>query len=111
MTIQDAVAQAVAGELIDPTYLLEVPVEQMSARYAEVFRYFNDQEAPFVRPSNGVILCSRCGGRVVKLIAKVPGAIRFDSLCSQCGENEFHTAGWSNDEAGNKARASVRGTA
>lgn len=108
-TIQEAVKQAVAGEAIDLSYLKIEPVEQMSARYAEVFGFFAIQPSPFVRLSNGVEICSKCGGRVGKLIAKVPGAVRFDGCCAVCGENEFHTAGWSNDEAGNAARAEVRG--
>lgn len=110
-TIQVAVKQAVAGEPIDPAYLDDEPVDQMSSRYAEVFHYFATQPTPFVRLSNGTILCSACGGRVGKLIAKVPGAVRFDGCCSVCGKNEFHTAGWTNDEEGNAARAEVRGAA
>jgi hypothetical protein len=105
--LNEAVAQAAAGDAIDPAYLKDEPVDQMASRYAEIFHYFAEQ-TPFIRPSNGVILCTKCGGRVIKLIAKVPGAVRFDGCCSNCGEDEFHTAGWSNDEAGNEARASVR---
>lgn len=111
MSIQEAVKQAVAGEEIDNSYLDAEPVDQMSSRYAEVFRYFATHISPFVRLSNGVIVCPKCGGRVGKLIAKVPGAIRFDGCCSVCGEYEFHTAGWSNDDAGNAARAEARGMA
>lgn len=107
-TIQEAVKQAVAGEPIDVSYLDAEPVDQMSSRYAEVFHYFATQPSPFVRLSNNTSLCSKCGGRLGKLIAKVPGAVRFDGCCSVCGEDEFHTAGWSNDEAGNAARAEVR---
>ena len=110
-TIQEAAKQAVAGEPIDPSYLDAEPLDKMSSRYAEVFRYFASQPSPFVRLSNYEGVCSSCGGRMAKLVAKVPGAIRFDTCCSACGENEFHTAGWSNDEAGNEARASVRGIA
>ena len=110
MSIREAVVQAAAGEQIDPAYLEDEPPE-MASRYEEVFRYFADAGTPFIRPSNYVGVCSVCGGRIVKLIAKVPGAIRFDTCCAVCGENEFHTAGWSNDEAGTAARASVRGAA
>lgn len=109
--IQEAAKQAIAGETIDLSYLDAEPVDAMSSRYAEVFGYFADNGPAFVRASNYVGVCTVCGGRVVKLVAKVPGAVRFDTVCSVCGENEFHTAGWSNDEAGEKARASVRGEA
>jgi hypothetical protein len=105
---QDAVRQAITGEPIDLIYLAVEPVEAMSSRYAEVFDYFADNGPAFVRLSNYVGVCSVCGGRVGKLIAKVPGAVRFDGCCSVCGEDEFHTAGWTNDAAGNAARASVR---
>lgn len=105
--IQQAVRQAIAGEPIDLTYLEPAPVPRMAASYAEVFGYFATQ-TPFVRLSNYVGVCSQCGGRVGKLIAKVPGAVRFDTCCADCGADEFHTGGWSNDEAGNAARASVR---
>lgn len=109
--IQEAAQQAIAGEPIDLAYLDEEPVDSMSSRYAEVFHYFADHGPPFVRASNYVGVCTVCGGRVVKLVAKVPGAIRFDTVCSNCGEDEFHTAGWTSDEEGEAARASVRGEA
>jgi hypothetical protein len=105
---QEAVRQAIAGEPIDPLYLAVEPVEKMAASYAEVFGYFADHGPAFVRLSNYVGVCSVCGGRVGKLVAKVPGAIRFDTCCSACGENEFHTGGWTNDEEGTAARDSVR---
>jgi hypothetical protein len=108
-SVQEAAQQAVAGDPIDPSYLDAVPVDAMSTRYAEVFHYFADHGPPFIRASNYVGVCSVCGGRVVKLVAKVPGAVRFDTVCSVCGEDEFHTAGWTNDDEGNAARASVRG--
>lgn len=108
MTIQDAAKQAVAGEQIDPAYLGDEPPD-MASRYAEVFRYFAEQETPFIRLSNYAGPCSVCGGRIAKLIAKVPGAVRFDGCCSVCGEDEFHTAGWTGDDAGTEARNSVRG--
>jgi hypothetical protein len=107
---QEAARQAVAGEPVDPAYL-DVEPPDMAARYAEVFRYFADQGTPYVRLSNYPGVCSVCGGRVAKLVAMVPGAVRFDTCCSVCGEDEFHTAGWTNDEAGNAARASVRAKA
>jgi len=109
--LQDAVKQAVAGGAIDPAYLDEEPVEEMASRYAEVFHYISDNGPAFVRLSNANLVCSECGGRVGKLIAKVPGAIRFDGCCSVCGKNEFHTAGWSGDEEGAAVRDSVRAKA
>lgn len=105
--IQDAVKQAVAGEEIDPSYLKAEP-KDMAGNYGQVFGYFAKQKNPSVRLSNYAGVHDADGGRIGKLIAKVPGAIRFDGCCAVCGELEFHTAGWSNDEAGNKARNSVR---
>ena len=111
-TLQEAVQQAVAGEAIDPAYLDEEP-ENAAASYARVFHYFVDHGPAFVRLTNypgGP--CSECGtGLIRKLVAKVPGVVRFDGCCANCGENEFHTAGWTNDEAGDEASASARAKA
>lgn len=107
-TIQEAVKQATAGEPIDTSYLEAEPVDKMADSYALVFRYFAAAGSAYVRLSNFQGLCSKCAGRLGKLIAKVPGAVRFDGCCSVCGEDEFHTAGWSNDEAGDAARRESR---
>ena len=108
--LQEAVAQGRAGEPIDPAYLEDEPVDKMASRYAEVFRYFAAQPSPYVRLSNhSGDPCPNCGGLVLKLVAKVPGVVRFDGCCVNCGQSEFHTAGWTGDDAGDAARLEARG--
>ena len=107
--LKDAVVQGVAGDAIDPAYLEDEPKE-MAGSYAQVFHAFAAGRSPYVRLTNWPgEPCSECGqGLVRKLVAKVPGVVRFDGCCAVCGENEFHTAGWTNDDAGNKARNAAR---
>jgi hypothetical protein len=114
--LKEAIVQGEAGEPIDPSYLEDEPVDQMASRYAEVFHAFASQPSPYVRLSNWPgELHQGCKAPdtdtpplIRKLIAKVPGVVRFDGCCDKCGENEFHTAGWTNDDAGDAARAEAR---
>jgi hypothetical protein len=114
--LKEAIVQGEAGEPIDPAYLKAEPVEQMASSYAQVFHAFASQSSPYVRLSNWPgELHEKCPAPpadtpplIRKLIAKVPGVVRFDGCCDKCGEAEFHTAGWTNDEAGTAARASAR---
>jgi len=107
--LKDAVVQGVAGDAIDPAYLEDEP-KDMAGSYAQVFYAFASGRSPYVRLTNWPgEPCSECGqGLVRKLVAKVPGVVRFDGCCANCGKNEFHTAGWTNDDAGNKARNAAR---
>lgn len=108
-TIQDAVKAAVTGEEIDLSYLeASVPLEEMAGTYRELFQYFAAQGTPRVRRSGSASPCSVCGNNVIKLQAEVPGAIRYDGCCVNCGENEFHRIGWTDGKARDEYRAKTR---
>ncbi len=109
--IQDAVKAAMTGDWdkVDLSFLdPDRPLEEMAGVYREIFQYFAAQGTPRVRRSGSPSPCSECGGLVVKLQSEVPGAIRYDGCCANCGENEFHRVGWTDGEARDAYRAKTR---
>jgi hypothetical protein len=111
MSIQEAVGQAAAWEGIDPSYLDDDPApgEELNERFLEIVRYMEKNGPASVRRTFGVSPCEDedCGGVILKLEAKVPGAVRFDGCCATCGKYEFHRAGWTSAEVRDSYRAAT----
>jgi hypothetical protein len=110
MSIQEAVRQAADGEGIDPSYLDDDPGmgEELNGRFAEIIGYMEKNGPASVRRTFAASPCEECGeGVVLKLEAKVPGAVRFDGCCTKCGKSEFHRAGWTSAEVRDSYRAAT----
>jgi hypothetical protein len=105
-TIQDAVKEALTGP-VDPAFLKTPPVppEEMSGVYREIFLFFAASGTPMVRRSGTPSPCSQCGGQVIKIQSEVPGAIRYDGCCVNCGKDEFHRVGWTDGKIRDEYRA------
>jgi hypothetical protein len=73
--------------------------------YREIFLFFAASGVPMVRRSGTPSPCSVCGGPVIKIESRVPGAVRYDGCCANCGKNEFHRVGWTDGEARDAYRA------
>ena len=110
MTIQESVKQAVSGEGIDPSYLADDPYlgDTPNRRFEEILRYMASIDPASPRRSGTASPCEECHeGLVIKLEAKVPGAIRYDGCCTVCGKSEFHRAGWLSSEVRDSYRSAI----
>lgn len=110
MTIQESVKQAAAGEGIDPSYLEDDPYfgESPNRRFGEIMRYMASIDRASPRRAGSPEPCPECGeGVIIKLEAKVPGAVRYDGCCTACGKREFHRAGWLSSEVRDSYRAAI----